>query len=87
MTLPMTWDEWAQHDGTAFAARVRKGEVMPAELAAQGLSQALIEPQSNRVEITLRDAREIGSSRKVLTSRPLVFSFGPRCQGLRGSQK
>ncbi len=31
----MSWDEWAQHDGTALAARVRKGEVMPAELAAQ----------------------------------------------------
>jgi hypothetical protein len=35
MTLPMSWDEWAQHDGTALAARVRKGEVMPTELAAQ----------------------------------------------------
>ena len=35
MTLPMTWDEWAQHDGIVFAARVRKGEVTPAELAAQ----------------------------------------------------
>jgi Asp-tRNA(Asn)/Glu-tRNA(Gln) amidotransferase A subunit family amidase len=35
MTLPMSWDEWAQHDGIALAARVRKGEVMPAELAAQ----------------------------------------------------
>jgi len=31
----MSWDEWAQHDGTALAARVGKGEVMPAELAAQ----------------------------------------------------
>ena len=27
MTLPMSWDEWAQHDGTALAARVRKGEL------------------------------------------------------------
>ncbi|MBR0754173.1 amidase [Bradyrhizobium jicamae] len=35
MTLPMSWDEWAQHDGTALAARVRKGELSPAELAAQ----------------------------------------------------
>src|SRR6195256_31291 len=35
MTLPMSWDEWAQHDGTALAARVRNGEVTPAELAAQ----------------------------------------------------
>ncbi len=35
MTLPMGWDEWARHDGTALAARVRSGEVTPAELAAQ----------------------------------------------------
>jgi amidase len=35
MTLPMSWDEWAQHDGMALAERVRKGEVTPAELARQ----------------------------------------------------
>ena len=35
MTLAMSWDEWADHDGVALAARVRKGEVTPAELAAQ----------------------------------------------------
>ena len=35
MTLAMTWDEWAQHDGLALAHRVRKGEVTPAELAKQ----------------------------------------------------
>jgi len=35
MTLAMTWDEWAQHDGLALAQRVRKGEVTPAELARQ----------------------------------------------------
>ena len=35
MTLPMSWDEWAQHDGTALAARVRNGEMTPAELARQ----------------------------------------------------
>ena len=35
MTLAMTWDEWAQHDGLALALRVRKGEVTPAELASQ----------------------------------------------------
>ena len=34
---------------------------------AQGLSRALVEPQSNRVQITLRDARQVGSSREVLT--------------------
>ena len=35
MTLAMSWDEWARHDATALAERVRKGEVTPAELAAQ----------------------------------------------------
>jgi len=35
MILPMSWDEWAQHDGTALAALVRKCEVKPSELAAQ----------------------------------------------------
>jgi len=35
MTLPMSWDEWAQHDGTALAARVRKGELTAVELAQQ----------------------------------------------------
>ena len=35
MTLAMTWDEWAQHDGLGLALRVRKGEVTPAELARQ----------------------------------------------------
>ncbi len=31
----MSWDEWVQHDAVALAARVRRGEVTPAELAAQ----------------------------------------------------
>ena len=35
MNLPMSWDEWAEHDGVALAARVSKGELTAAELAAQ----------------------------------------------------
>ncbi len=35
MTLAMSWDEWAGHDALGLAERVRKGEVTPAELAAQ----------------------------------------------------
>ena len=35
MTLPMSWNEWAQHDGVALAARVRKGELTAKELAHQ----------------------------------------------------
>jgi len=35
MTLAMSWDEWAKHDAVGLAERVRKGELKPAELAAQ----------------------------------------------------
>lgn len=35
MTLAMSWDEWARHDALGLAARLRKGEVTPAELAEQ----------------------------------------------------
>src|SRR3954465_7791355 len=35
MTLPMDWNEWAQHDGVALAARVKKGELTARELAVQ----------------------------------------------------
>ena len=35
MNLPMGWTEWAQHDGVALAARVRKGELTATELASQ----------------------------------------------------
>src|SRR5262249_46803276 len=35
----------------------------------QGLSRALIEPQSNAIEVGLGEAREIGSSREVLSQQ------------------
>jgi amidase len=35
MTLAMSWSEWARHDAVALAARLRAGELSPAELAAQ----------------------------------------------------
>ena len=35
MTLAMSWDEWAQHDGVALAALVRTGELKASELAQQ----------------------------------------------------
>jgi amidase/6-aminohexanoate-cyclic-dimer hydrolase len=35
MTLPMSWNEWAQHDGVALATRVKKGELTPHDLARQ----------------------------------------------------
>jgi amidase len=30
MTLPMSWDEWADHDGFALASRVAKCELTAA---------------------------------------------------------
>jgi len=35
MTLPMSWNEWAQHDGLALARRVKNGELSAHELALQ----------------------------------------------------
>jgi amidase len=50
MTLAMTWDEWATHDATALAARVRGGEITPAELAAQAAAGiARTDPQLTAV--------------------------------------
>lgn len=50
MTLPMTWDEWAAHDATALAERVRKRELTPAELAAQAAAAIeRINPQVSAV--------------------------------------
>ncbi|MGO4713400.1 amidase [Bradyrhizobium sp. 2TAF24] len=50
MTLAMSWDEWAGHDGTALAERVRKGEVTPAELAAQAVAGvAKVDPRISAV--------------------------------------
>ena len=64
MTLAMTWDEWAQHDGLALAHRVRQGEVTPAELAKQvaagiektnGALSAVVEVFDDVVQDPLKD--------------------------------
>jgi amidase len=50
MTLAMSWDEWARHDGLALAERVRRGELTPAELAAQAAAGiALVNPELSAV--------------------------------------
>ena len=50
MTLAMTWDEWAQHDGVALAERVRAGDVTPKELAAQAAAAiAKVDPPLSAV--------------------------------------
>jgi amidase len=57
MTLAMSWDEWAGHDALALAARVRAGDVTPAELAAQAAAAiALTNPALSAVVEVFDDA-------------------------------
>ncbi|WP_338663144.1 amidase [Pararoseomonas sp. SCSIO 73927] len=57
MTLAMSWDEWARHDATALAGRVRAGEVTPAELAAQAAAGiARVDPALSAVVEVFADA-------------------------------
>src|SRR5438046_9664777 len=57
MTLPMSWDEWAQHDGMALAARVRNGELTAAELARQAAAGiAKVDPELSGVVEVFDDA-------------------------------
>ena len=56
MTLAMSWDEWAAHDATALADRVRAGEVTPAELAAQAAAGiAKVNPATSAVVEVFED--------------------------------
>jgi amidase len=57
MTLPMCWNEWAQHDGVALAARVRKGELTAKELASQAAAGiAKLDPALSGVVEVFEDA-------------------------------
>jgi len=57
MTLPMSWNEWAQHDGMALAARVKKGELTARELAQQAAGAiAKVDPALSGVVEVFADA-------------------------------
>jgi len=57
MTLAMSWDEWARHDGVALAARVRSGELTAAELAEQAAAGiAKVDPELSGVVEVFADA-------------------------------
>ncbi len=69
MTMAMSWDEWARHDGLALAERVRSGELTPAELAAQAAAgiamtnpelSAVVEVFDDVVADPLRDGMDPG---------------------------
>ncbi len=50
MTQAMSWDEWAGHDATALAERVRAGEITPTELSQQAAAGiALLNPALSAV--------------------------------------
>ena len=53
----------------------------------QGLTWSLVELTSHFVQIGLRVTDKSVPFGKYCLSRPLVFSFDPRCHGLCGSQK
>jgi amidase/6-aminohexanoate-cyclic-dimer hydrolase len=57
MTLPMSWNDWAQHDGVALAARVRNGELTAKELARQAAAGiAKVDPALSGVVEVFEDA-------------------------------
>lgn len=88
MALAMGWDEWARHDATALAARVRKGEVTPAELAAQAAAaiartdpalSAVVEVFADVVADPLRDGMDPAGS---FAGVPyLMKDLGPTLKG------
>lgn len=50
MTLPMSWDEWARHDGVALAARVKRRDITATELAEQASAAiAKVNPETTGV--------------------------------------
>jgi amidase len=67
MTIVMSWDEWAAHDGLALAGRVRNGDVTPAELAQQaaaaiaktnGVLSGVVEVFEDLLEERLKDGTD-----------------------------
>lgn len=96
MTLAMSWSEWAAHDGVALAGRVRKGEVTPAELAAQAAAaitrlnpalDAVVEVFDDVVADPLKDGMD--ASGPFAGVPYLMKDLGPTLKGRRqemGSQ-
>jgi len=88
MTLAMSWDEWAKHDGMALAGRVRKKELTPAELATQAAAaiaktnpplSAVIEVFEDVIADPLKDGMDPGGPFAGLPF--LMKDLGPTMQG------
>ena len=88
MNLPMSWDEWANHDGVALAARVAKGELTATELAAQAAAGiAKVDPALSGVVEIFEDAVTDPGTDGTNLDGPfaglpfLVKDLGPTMQG------
>lgn len=88
MTLPMSWDEWAQHDGLALAARVKKGELTAAELSAQAAAAiAKVDPALSGVVEVFADVVEDPAKEGTNLAGPfaglpfLMKDLGPTMKG------
>jgi hypothetical protein len=53
----------------------------------ESLSRPSVELGGDGVEVALGEGAEVAALGEYWRNRPLVFSFEPRGQGLRGSQK
>lgn len=88
MTLAMSWEEWARHDATALAERVRRRELTPAELAAQAAAgiantnpatSAVVEVFEDVVAHPLRDGMDPGG--RFAGVPYLMKDLGPTLKG------
>jgi Asp-tRNA(Asn)/Glu-tRNA(Gln) amidotransferase A subunit family amidase len=88
MTLPMSWNEWAAHDGVALAARVGNGEVTAKELADQAAAAiAMVDPALSGVVEIFADAIDDPAATGTNPAGPfaglplLMKDLGPTMQG------
>ncbi len=88
MNLPMSWDEWADHDGVALATRVAKGELTATELAAQATAGiAKVDPALSGVVEIFEDAVADPATDGTALDGPfaglpfLMKDLGPTMQG------
>lgn len=88
MTLAMSWDEWAKHDGVALAELVRRRELQATDLAAQASAaigavndplSAVIQIFDDVVEDPARDGADLGGPFAGLPF--LMKDLGPTLRG------
>lgn len=88
MTVPLSWSEWARHDGVGLASLVRAGEVTPRELATQAAAAIdKVNPQLTGVIEVFADAIEDPAGNGTRLDGPfaglpfLMKDLGPTMKG------